>query len=57
MTDTTDHTIALRTTLDILQWMLVRDKQRLGDQDVKKHLKDIDLVRMLLELLEDDEDE
>lgn len=52
--DTTDIAIALRTTLNILQWMLVRDKKRLGDQDVKKYLKDIDLVRMLLE---DDENE
>lgn len=44
-----DLTLALRNTLDIVEWMLVRDKKRLGDADVVKHLKTIDLTRMLLE--------
>lgn len=49
-TDTTTHdlTIALRSTLSMIEWILVRDKKRLGDQDVKKHLKEIDLLRVLL---------
>lgn len=43
-----DLTLALNKTLDIVEWLIVRDKKRLGDQDVKKHLNDIDLVRILL---------
>ena len=46
--DLTDTRIALRNLYGIVQWLLVRDKKRLGDQDVKKMLKEIDLNLMLL---------
>jgi hypothetical protein len=48
MTDVHDLRLALGTTLDLLEWLLVRDKKRLGDQDVKRKLNDIDLMRILL---------
>lgn len=46
--DLTDTRIALRNLYGIVQWLLVRDKKRLGDQDVKKMLREIDLNLMLL---------
>lgn len=43
-----DTRLALTSILNTLEWLLVRDKKRLGDQDVKAQLKEIDLLRMLL---------
>ena len=51
--DTRDTRIALRATLDIMEWLLVRDKKRLGEQDVRKMLGRIDLARLMVS----DEDE
>lgn len=43
-----DTRLVLNTMLNMFEWLLVRDKKRLGDQDVKAQLKDVDLLRALL---------
>jgi hypothetical protein len=43
-----DTRLVLSNLLNMFEWMLVRDKKRLGDQDVKNHLKEIDLLRALM---------
>ena len=42
------NTLALLSLTSIIEWVLVRDKKRLGDKDVTEKLKEIDLVKALL---------
>jgi hypothetical protein len=53
--DLRDTRLALSTALDVLDWILVREKKRLGPQDVTFKLKEIELARALL--MDEDESE
>lgn len=43
-----DTRLAFHELADAVEWLLVREKKRLGEQDCKMLLKKIDLARMLL---------
>lgn len=47
--DARDTRLALGVALDVLEWLLVRDKKRLGPQDVAVLLKRIDLAQSVME--------
>lgn len=46
--DIRDTRLALLSAFSVLEWILVREKKRLGPQDVTRMLKEIDVARSLL---------